>query len=110
MAEACITDQKVSANLDFSAKNHEGNTILILCIQHMDGKLFDQLVNHQSSKVSESINEVNSDGNTALHVATTLGKWSIVQRLLENESISGVDVHKANKAGLTCLVLTLLAR
>jgi ankyrin repeat protein len=114
MAEACLQDERLASKLDVSAKNNEGNTLLMLLIQHMDDKLVNLLVGLVD--VRPCLNEVNSDGNTALLLAATLGKWSIVQSLLENESLKGkaagegVDVHKANKEGLTCLVLILLAR
>lgn len=111
MAEACLSDQEVSSRLDLAIKNNEGNNLVMLCIQHMDGKLFDLLLSHHTDSVKQSINNTNGDGNTALHLAAAAGKWSILQRLLENQGLRpGLDIHKPNREGHSCLVLILLAR
>ena len=73
--------------------------------------------------MGKAINEVDSEGHTALITAIMKAKWPIVKEILSHpkirkplggddpeETVSNVDIHPKNKDGFSSLALILLAR
>ncbi len=97
-------------------KNNSGNTLLHLAVTEDEVALspyneifFKTLLKRLDFK--ESVNAVNTDGETVLLKAARLERWDIVRLLIDSDKVGEeVDVHIANAAGNTCLVIILLAR
>ena len=130
MLEAWLKDVEGANKVDQSLKNSEGKTLLMLFVEHLDTTLTSKMVKLlcKTVDVKICINEVNNEGNTALLMAASLGKWAVVRDLLTNpalkiypeeedgletddDGLQGViDLHKTNSAGQTALVTLMLMR
>jgi hypothetical protein len=109
----CLESPVLLRQIDPNVKNKESNTLLHLCVQQEGNRNMDAMVKTllQRLDVKTSVNVVNGEGETALLKASRLERWPTVKTLLESDRVNNeVDVHVANSAGNTCLVVIMLAR
>eukprot|EP00095_Tigriopus_kingsejongensis_P006851 maker-scaffold176_size284796-snap-gene-0.15 protein:Tk06851 transcript:maker-scaffold176_size284796-snap-gene-0.15-mRNA-1 annotation:"hypothetical protein COCHEDRAFT_1105320" len=94
--------------------NKEGDTLIMLAIQTFDETVVRPLIEGIDHK--KAINVPNKLSMTALVLAATLNKWSLVRFLLDTEFLKDdkgngiIDVHLQDRGGQTPLVLVLLTR
>ena len=118
MLEAWLKDKEGAQKVDMTLKNNEGKTLFMLFIEFLDMHMAKLLL--RTVNLRQAVNEVNSDGHTALTAAVANSKWKVVEELLtnvnlqspneENELEGCVDVHIPNSSGLSALTSMLVAR
>lgn len=92
LRKVCYTLLKLGA--DASSKDNNSWTPLMWASKLGWAKSCQELLDMQASP-----DDVNMDGNTALHIACTQGHVSVVNLLLEN----GANLNVSNTQSLTCL-------
>jgi ankyrin repeat protein len=87
--------KNLAIDLDFQHQNNDGNNVLHQWIQ--DNQTV--LVMSTGAISSERINQPNSNGNTALHLAVEQKNMQLVKYLIAQ----GADLNQANTAGQTAM-------
>ncbi len=89
----------VSQGADVNTRDDQGNTLLILALQHgADLKSVQMMIAHGAD-----INAKNAEGLTPLMLASQYGRKNCVQELLSRNA----DVNSRNQSGQTALFLAL---
>ncbi|MBX9744379.1 MAG: ankyrin repeat domain-containing protein [Chlamydiales bacterium] len=100
-----VLELLVQKGADLQALDTKGNSILHFTVPTENKQMIewtlDQMKAHEN--FSDWINAVNSDGETALHIAVTLMDLSIARLLIEQ----GADIHKKCVYGRTPLHLAV---
>lgn len=115
--EAWLRNKEKAKSVDLTLVNKEGKTLVMLFIEHLTSQYLKVLLSTVDAK--HVINHEDKNGDSALLLASKLGKWDMVRELLINnglkigqteEDMEGtVDVHARNRDGLTALTLQMQA-
>lgn len=86
------------SNYGVNAKDINGFTPLMLCVQNGRIDMIDYLIEHNAD-----VNQINNIGNTALFYAVFYSKnqTEIIEKLLK----AGADINIQNKSGVSPLIL-----
>ena len=83
--ETWLKDKELVKKVDLNLVNDEGKTILMLLLEHSHLKMFRMFLHTADAK--KSINKVDNDSNTALLLASQMGKWAFVKEILINRGL-----------------------
>jgi ankyrin repeat protein len=112
-----LKDKENATKVDQSVVNKENKTLVRLFVEHLPPRMLKLLLSTIDAK--GCIDNVDTEGNTTLLAATKLGKWKAAKEILFNfglkvgdneEDAEGVvDVHPADKTGISALTLMMVA-
>ena len=83
--ETWLKDKEMVAKVDLARVNDEGKNITMLFIEYSTPKMFRFYLSHVDAK--NCINIKDNDGNTALLLASQMGKWIFAKELLINPGL-----------------------
>lgn len=115
--EAWLLNKEKAKTLDLTLVNKEGKTLVMLFIEHLTSQYLKVMLNTIDAK--HVINHEDKNGDSALLLASKLGKWDMAREILINNGLKNgqteedmegtVDVHARNRDGLTALTLQMQA-
>ena len=116
--EAWLKDKESARKVDQTLANKEGKTLLMLYVQYMNHIQLRVLLNVIDAK--PCINQMDSNGDTAMLIATKLSKWALAKELIshyglkvgecDDELEGTVDLHPLSSEGQSALTMQMLAR
>ena len=85
--ETWLKDKELVKKVDLNLVNDEGKTLLMLLLEHSHLKMFRMFLHTAEEGAKKSINKVDNDNNTALLLASQMGKWAFAKEILINKGL-----------------------
>ena len=85
--ETWLKDKELVKKVDLNLVNDEGKTLLMLFLEHSHLKMFRMFLHTAEEGAKKSINKVDNDNNTALLLASKMGKWAFAKEILINKGL-----------------------
>lgn len=85
--ETWLKDKELVKKVDLNLVNDEGKTLLMLFLEHSHLKMFRMFLHTAEEGAKKSINKVDNDNNTALLLASQMGKWAFAKEILINKGL-----------------------
>ena len=105
--ETWLKDKELVKKVDLNLVNDEGKTLLMLFLEHSHLKMFRMFLHTAEEGAKKSINKVDNDNNTALLLASQMGKWAFAKEILINKGLKIQGILKITNLFFNQLTISI---